>query len=104
MLKLTRLGGVLGVTGLLLVAGCSGSGAGAGAAADAEQAEPLKEGQIYCAVMTSGVVDIMKATETKMYADHEGNRYYFCCAGCPDEFKADPAKFAQNAHLPIPKE
>jgi YHS domain-containing protein len=25
---------------------------------------------------------------------HEGRTYVFCCAGCKDEFLADPAKFA----------
>ena len=27
---------------------------------------------------------------------HEGTTYYFCCAGCIDEFKADPEKYAAN--------
>ncbi|MBW7927159.1 MAG: YHS domain-containing protein [Fimbriimonadaceae bacterium] len=26
--------------------------------------------------------------------EHEGVKYYICCAGCPDKFKADPAKYA----------
>ncbi|PJI36798.1 hypothetical protein CTI14_72325, partial [Methylobacterium radiotolerans] len=29
-----------------------------------------------------------------MYRDHEGTRYYFCCAGCGPAFDADPAKYA----------
>jgi YHS domain-containing protein len=30
--------------------------------------------------------------------EHDGTMVYFCCGGCPDAFKADPAKFA--AKLP----
>jgi len=26
-------------------------------------------------------------------AEHEGKTYYFCCPGCDDKFKADPAKY-----------
>ena len=58
---------------------------------------------IKCAVMTGNNVDIKSATEKKMYADYKGNRYYFCCGGCPGQFKADPAKFAKNAHVKTPK-
>jgi YHS domain-containing protein len=25
--------------------------------------------------------------------EHEGKKVYFCCPGCPDAFKADPAKY-----------
>ena len=27
-----------------------------------------------------------------VYADHDGKRVYFCCAGCIDSFKKEPAK------------
>lgn len=42
--------------------------------------------QTTCAVM-GGMID--KA----VFADHEGLRVYFCCPGCIDTFKADPARF-----------
>jgi len=58
---------------------------------------------IKCAVMTDDPVDVAKATKDKMYSDYKGRRYYFCCAGCPDAFKKNPAKFAKNASLPTPK-
>lgn len=58
---------------------------------------------IKCAVMTSNKVDIPKATKDKLFADYKGRRYYFCCIGCPQSFKADPKKFAKNPSLPIPK-
>ena len=36
----------------------------------------------------------MKVTaESKHRHDHEGQIYYFCCAGCRTKFAADPAKF-----------
>lgn len=58
---------------------------------------------IKCAVMPNDDVDVAKATKDKMYADYKGRRYFFCCAGCPDAFKKNPAKFAKNASLPTPK-
>lgn len=32
--------------------------------------------------------------DSSVYLDHEGKRYYFCCAGCRKPFKADPAKYS----------
>lgn len=71
-----------------------------GAFAQGKKAAPK---EIACAVMTSNKLDVAKATKSKMYADYKGNRYYFCCGGCPEAFKKNPAKYAKNAHLPIPK-
>ena len=31
--------------------------------------------------------------DKKVYADHAGERVYFCCAGCIGTFEAEPAKF-----------
>jgi len=31
-----------------------------------------------------------------LYADYQGKRVYFCCAGCVDEFKKDPAKYVKK--------
>ncbi len=31
-----------------------------------------------------------------IYADHAGKRVYFCCAGCVDAFKKDPAKYIKQ--------
>jgi YHS domain-containing protein len=31
-----------------------------------------------------------------VYTDYEGKRIYFCCAGCPQEFKKDPAKYMKK--------
>jgi YHS domain-containing protein len=59
--------------------------------------------QIACAVMPSNKVDIAKATKAGMFADYKGNRYFFCCGGCPDAFKKDSAKYAKGAHIKTPK-
>ena len=32
----------------------------------------------------------------EVYADYQGKRVYFCCAGCIDEFKKDPAKYVKK--------
>jgi YHS domain-containing protein len=58
---------------------------------------------IKCAVLKNSTVNIKDATAKKMYADYKGNRYFFCCGGCPAQFKADPAKFAKAPHIKTPK-
>jgi len=58
---------------------------------------------IACAVMPKNKVDIATATKNHMYADYKGNRYFFCCGGCPSAFKANQAKYAKAAHIPTPK-
>ena len=75
--------------------------------AGAAMATPDKKSKtpetIKCAVMTGNTVNIKAATAKKMYADYKGNRYYFCCGGCPSQFKATPEKFAKSAHIKTPK-
>ena len=34
--------------------------------------------------------------DKKVFADHEGKRVYFCCAGCIPEFKKAPAKYIKK--------
>jgi YHS domain-containing protein len=57
----------------------------AGAAAQAQKTTTVA--QKTCPVMGDGPLD------TTAYADHEGKRVYFCCAGCIAAFKKDPAKY-----------
>ena len=59
--------------------------------------------EIACAVMGSHKVNIAKATKAKMFADYKGKRYFFCCEGCPAEFKKDPTKFKNAPSIPTPK-
>jgi YHS domain-containing protein len=49
-------------------------------------AEQTVKKQTVCPIM-GGAVD------TAVYADANGKRVYFCCKGCPAEFKKDPAKY-----------
>lgn len=51
------------------------------------------QGEIVCPVMGTVIKDKTKAVG---YQDYEGKRYYFCCDGCPDTFKEDPAKYAKK--------
>ena len=59
--------------------------------------------EVHCAVMTSNKVNIKAATAKHMYQDYKGKRYFFCCGGCPGQFKANPEKFAKNDSIPTPK-
>lgn len=58
---------------------------------------------ISCAVMSNNKVNIAKATKNHQYADYKGRRYFFCCGGCPQAFKANPAKYAKSPSIPTPK-
>jgi len=58
---------------------------------------------IACAVMPDDKVDIAKATKDHMYADYKGRRYFFCCGGCPESFKKDPAKYSKAPSIATPK-
>ncbi len=31
--------------------------------------------------------------DRKVFADYQGKRIYFCCAGCPEEFRKAPEKY-----------
>lgn len=64
---------------------------------------PATPTTISCAVMPDDKVDVAKATKNHMYADYKGRRYFFCCAGCPESFKKNPAKYAKSASIPTPK-
>jgi YHS domain-containing protein len=49
-------------------------------------------GNVFAAAQTTCPVmggDINK----EIYADHEGQRIYFCCAACVSTFKEDPEKY-----------
>ncbi|GAB4183544.1 MAG: hypothetical protein Kow00108_20640 [Calditrichia bacterium] len=47
--------------------------------------------------------------KTDLSMDYEGNRFFFCCEGCAEKFKAEPAKFVEKvkeagyALLPVEK-
>jgi YHS domain-containing protein len=85
---------------LTLVVGVSA----AFALAQAPGKKPPLPKAVKCPVMKASKVNIASATKAKMFADYKGRRYFFCCAGCPEAFKANPAKFAKGAEsIPTPK-
>lgn len=54
-------------------------------AGNAAASQTVKK-QTVCPVMGGAI-------NTGIYADANGKRVYFCCNGCPAEFKKDPAKY-----------
>lgn len=61
-----------------------------------------KKTEIKCAVQ--GVkINIAQATKDHMYADYKGRRYFFCCSGCPETFKQNPAQYKNAESIPTPK-
>src|SRR5271165_6252839 len=46
-------------------------------------------------------MNVNPATAKHLY-QHEGKNYYFCCAGCVEKFKAEPAKYLNAAAPPHP--
>ncbi len=51
------------------------------------------KGEVECPVMKVGMANPEDALE---HVDHEGKRYYFCCAACPGKFKENPALYAKK--------
>lgn len=49
-----------------------------------------------CPVMAGTPVVKALAEATGLFRDYEGNRYWFCCAGCGPAFDANPAKYAHT--------
>ena len=62
------------------------------AAADAGAKAPAEaklKPQTMCPVMEGKI-------NKRLYADHDGNRVYFCCQGCIKMFKKDPEKYMKQ--------
>lgn len=49
-----------------------------------------------CPVMAGTPVSKAQAVAVGLFRDFEGERYYFCCAGCGPAFDAEPAKYAAS--------
>jgi YHS domain-containing protein len=73
-----------------------------GGAFAGQKKAPAKPAKLHCAVQTGNAVDVADATKHHMYADYKGNRYFFCCGGCPEAFKAHPEKYAKSDHIKTP--
>ncbi len=51
-----------------------------------------EKGELICPVLG----DVIASADAAVgHQDYEGKRYYFCCAGCPEKFAADPEKYAK---------
>ncbi len=70
----------------------------------AQKTTPKKaEKPMKCAV-TGETLDMAKAIKNHMFTDYKGRRYFFCCDGCPQSFKKNPAKYVKDAtSIPTPK-
>lgn len=55
---------------------------------------PAADDMTTCPVMVGSAVSKSAAEAAGLFRDFEGERYYFCCAGCGPAFDADPAKYA----------
>lgn len=51
-----------------------------------------EKGELVCPVLGDVIPSADKAAG---FQDYKGKRYYFCCAGCPEKFAADPEKYAK---------
>ncbi|WP_282856893.1 YHS domain-containing protein [Pseudoclavibacter helvolus] len=49
-----------------------------------------------CPVMVGNPVSKKNAEAAGLFRDFEGERYYFCCAGCGPAFDSAPSKYAAN--------
>jgi YHS domain-containing protein len=52
-------------------------------------AEKKVKSQTVCPVMGDPI-------NKEYFIDYKGNRIYFCCSSCPDEFKKDPEKYMKK--------
>ncbi|MFW2514501.1 YHS domain-containing protein [Demequina sp. SO4-13] len=65
-------------------------GESAAAAVSAQEQNDVAE----CPVMAGTPVHKSQAEANGLYRDHDGQRYWFCCAACGPRFDADPDEYA----------
>lgn len=87
----------------LLLAGAALTVSAVAFAAPGDKNKAKTPTEVKCAVMPDHTVKIADATKSKMFADYKGRRYFFCCGGCPAQFKKNPAKYAKADSIPTPK-
>jgi YHS domain-containing protein len=73
---------------ILLVAGLFAAGIAINSSQAAERGAKIKA-QTVCPVL-GGAID------KRLYVDYKGYRIYFCCDGCPEEFKKNPEKYMKK--------
>ena len=72
--------------------GCCGHKPSAEAVAQTPASEMAE-----CPVMVGTPVVKADAEEAGLYRDHNGQRYWLCCASCGPLFDADPDRYANAA-------
>src|SRR5260221_1005348 len=87
----------------ILIAGAALTLSAVAFAAPGDKGKKAEKTEIKCAVMSNNTVNIKDATAKGAFADYKGNRYFFCCGGCPAAFQKDPAKYAKADHIKAPK-
>lgn len=48
----------------------------------------------HCPVLPGSTIAKAEAEDDSLVRDHNGTRYYFCCADCLPMWDADPARYA----------
>jgi len=71
-----------------------GSCCGGRATTTAAPAPKEQDDVAECPVMTGTPVNKAQAEAAGLYRDHNGHRYWFCCAACGPAFDADPDEYA----------
>lgn len=59
----------------------------------AASATPVQTDVAECPVMPGTLVNKAHAEAAGLYRDHNGQRYWFCCAACAPMWDADPDEF-----------
>jgi len=70
------------------------AGSCCGPNASAAPAVPERDDVAECPVMTGTPVNKAQAEAAGLYRDHNGQRYWFCCAACGPMWDADPDEYA----------
>ena len=91
-------GGVLVLIGMAVFLGaCSGNTAPTAPVTmdtSALPAVPAAAPAVTGAMVEQALCPVMgNAIDKTIFVDYQGRRIYFCCRECPDQFRADPAKY-----------
>lgn len=92
--------GNLALTDMSATAG-GGCSCGHGHVTNDEPVTPTTEPEVpevtACPVMAGTPIVKADAEAAGLYRDYQGQRYWFCCAGCGPRFDADPDRYANAA-------
>ena len=87
---LKGMGIALGTGAIIALAGCNGARETTADEAEVAAVVDAVENQQFCPVMDGMPID------KDLYVDYEGQRVYFCCAGCVSAFEAEPEKYMEK--------